>query len=132
MADLTTLQALGPIEFTPNSRGILQEAPQGNIALAANAAQDLFNGANARPFSLQYCRIQNIGAGTVKVAIDEVASGAVFNVILAADTGAEAGNGGVFEVPGTWKVKRVSVVSVAGSSICVTTIVNPNYTRIEQ
>jgi hypothetical protein len=116
-------------EQSPSMRGTMKPV-EGAKVIAADTAIDVFVQGRGYGANLQFLRIQNVGVGVVKVAINDTATAKVYNFILAVDTGAEAGNGGVVEIPGSWNVIKVSAYSLAGSSIAVTLVVTSLGVRV--
>lgn len=114
---------------TPMMRGFVKPA-QGAIAITADSAVTVYQSEDGGFQNLQFLRIQNVGTGVVKVALNDVATAKVYNFILNVDTGAEAGNGGVIDIPGSWNVTKVSCYSLAGSSVALTVIGTPLGVRI--
>jgi hypothetical protein len=62
-----------------------------------------------------------------------VATSLKYNYVLAAGVATDDGNGGVVEIPGTWNIGNISVITTdaAGSKLGVTLIVTPLVTRVE-
>lgn len=122
------LQAVGLQESSPNMRGgVLPAAP---VVIAAGGNYTVYDCMELAKTNLQYCHIQNVGVGVVKVCINDIATAEKYNRVLAVDTGADAGNGGVIEIPGSWLVTKISVFSVAGSKIAITLVTTKLNTRV--
>lgn len=122
------IQAVGLSEASPNMRGgVLPPAP---TVIAAGGNYTVYDCMELAKTNLQYCRIQNVGLGTVKVCLNDVATTEKYNKVLAVDTGADAGNGGVIEIPGSWLVTKISCFSTAGSKIAITLVITKLNTRV--
>ncbi len=130
---LTTLQAVTLAEATPLMRGAVMSTLAG-VTLVQNTAQDVYNRNQVDlKCALQFLRLQNVGTKAVFVAINDTATAVKYNYILAADTGAEAGNGGVLEIPGAWAVNNVSIIctDAAGSKVAITLVVTSLNVRVQ-
>lgn len=102
-----------------------QVIPFPPYVIGAAGSKTIFDKAVAGDLRLQYVRIQNVGTGVVKVAINEDAGAENYAYCLRVDTGAEAGGGGACEIFGSWDISKITVFSAAGSKICVTKVVSP-------
>lgn len=119
-------------EFGPNLRGLVKYSQQietpNNLALTIydQAASDFPNK------FLQYCCIQNVSSTQkVFVCLNEDATTQKFCRILAIDTGVLAGNGGIIEIPGSWFITKISVLTPGGVGVIgVTLILNCNPNRV--
>lgn len=103
------------LEYSPTMRGQVQ--PTGYTVIGNGAVVTVFDRTEGAKPNLQYCRIQNVGTGAVKVCINDTATALKYNVILAADTASGAGNGGVVEIPGTWVVDKITCYGSAASEL---------------
>jgi hypothetical protein len=133
MPDLATLAAVTLSEVSPMMRGEVW-APVAPVALVQNVAQNVYDKALVgRNYSLQFCRLQNLGTKTILVCLNDVATSLKYNYVLAAGVATDDGNGGVVEIPGTWNIGNISVITTdaAGSKLGVTLIVTPLVTRVE-
>lgn len=132
MADLATLAAVNLSEVSPLMRGEVW-TPITPMPLVQNVAQDVYDRKlTGRSYPLQFLRLQNVGTKAILVCLNDTATALKFHYVLAADTGANAGNGGVVEIFGAWNISNVSVVctDAAGSSLAITAIVNPLTVRV--
>lgn len=119
---------IGVQEYSPNMRG--QVFPPGFVHIGAAGVVTVFDGTQLAQRNLQYLRIQNIGANTCHVCINDTADAAKFNAILAKDTAAGAGNGGVISIPGTWNVTKVTVYAPAATDITIILVCSLGNERI--
>lgn len=120
---------IGIQEYSPTCRGLV--LPGAFVNVPAGANYDVFDQTKAPLKNLQYCRIQNIGANTILVNLNDTATGAEFVAILAKDTAAGAGNGGVIEIPGSWNVTKINVFNPAGGTdIAVILVLSGNNQRV--
>lgn len=111
-------------EFGPNVRGLVM--PNIQVDTPNNAALAIYDQTKVdfpNKF-LQYCQIQNISnTQKVYVCLNDDASAANFCKILAVDTGAAAGNGGIIQIPGSWNVTKVSVITPGGAGLIAVLLV---------
>lgn len=115
-------------QVNPISRGTINPTPPKAIAALGNYT--VYDRSIAGDLNVQNIILQNVGLGTVFVCFNDVATALKYNYILAADTGAEAGNGGILNIPGSWFLGKVSLYSTAGSTVAITKVVNQNPSRI--
>jgi len=110
-------------------KGIVIVIPPLAIVAAAAAVNIYDQDAGDPP--LQQLDLQNVGnGGTVKVMVNDTATAAMYNRILAADTGAGNGLGGAWSIPMGPNVKKVSVFSTGGTTLAIFKVVNPSNTRV--
>jgi hypothetical protein len=111
-------------EFGPNLRGFVR--PNEAVEIPNNAALTIWDQTVDNPPGmsfLQYCRIQNIDVQKILVCLNDTATAQKFCKILAVDTAAGAGNGGIIEIPGSWNVTKISVLCPGGVGKAAVTIV---------
>jgi hypothetical protein len=119
-------------EFGPNLRGFVKYSEQIETPAAAAALAIYDQSKEDYPNKfLQYCRIQNVSnTQKVYVCLNDDATLQKYFAILAVDTGAWAGNGGVIVIPGSWNLTKISVLTPAAGIISVAMILNCNPNRI--
>lgn len=115
-------------EYSPTMRGSVQATPHKTFGAAG--AYTVFDKTVGGTPNLQYCRLQNIGADEILVCINDTATAEVFNAILAKDTAAGEGNGGVIEIPGSWNVSKISVYAMGATDLAILLVVTPASERI--
>jgi len=111
-------------EFGPNLRGLVKYSQQ--IETPNNVALTIYEQATSdfpNKF-LQYCCIQNVSnTQKVYVCLNDDATDQKYCRILAVDTGAWAGNGGIIEIPGSWNVTKISVITKGAAGLIAVTLV---------
>lgn len=111
-------------EFGPNLRGFVR--PVEAVEIPNNAVKTIWDQLVDDPAKrsfLQYCRIQNIDVQKILVCLNDDATAQKFCKILAVDTAAGAGNGGIIEIPGSWDVTKITVLCPGGVGKAAVTIV---------
>jgi hypothetical protein len=122
---------LGSQEFGPNLRGFVR--PGEHVGIAAAGNYDVWDKTKNVNESLQYCRIQNIGTVKVLINLNDTGTAEKFVAILAVDTAAGAGNGGVIVIPGSWNVTKINVFNPNGATaadIAILLVTNVNNQRV--
>jgi len=111
-------------EYGSNLRGFIR--PNEAVEIPNNVALTLWEQSKDNPLIqsfIQYCRIQNIDVQKILVCLNDDATAQKFCKILAVDTAAGAGNGGIIEIPGSWNVTKISVLCPGGVGKAAVTIV---------